>query len=328
MKASELSPRTHHRLAQIFIEAGVPPAAVNVIQTRREDAPAVTEALIAHKAIKKVEFVGSAAVGSIVGSLAGKYLKPVLMELGGKCSAIVLDDADLDDAAGKCIAGGSLTFYSLRPSSPIITPGSRAFLLFTNAQTAFMHHGQICFSTERIIVLESVADEFIELLKQKAAEYISSNAATVNLAQKAHGYLVDAERKGAKYIFGKAEFLSDISLAPALLTGVTKEMSIWDEETFGPSASVFVVDNDNEAVVLANDSVYGLNAAVHTGNMQRALNVGNRLEVGQVHVNALTENDERKSCARATPAPSRARDYLPLVAVSPIAYWVLVLPFY
>lgn len=116
MKASELSPRTHHRLAQIFIEAGVPPAAVNVIQTRREDAPAVTEALIAHKAIKKVEFVGSAAVGSIVGSLAGKYLKPVLMELGGKCSAIVLDDADLDDAAGKCIAGGSLTFYS--PSAP------------------------------------------------------------------------------------------------------------------------------------------------------------------------------------------------------------------
>ena len=80
---------------------------LNVVQARREDSPAVTEALIAHQAIKKVEFIGSAAVGRIIGSLSGKHLKPTLMELGGKCASIVLEDANLEDAAAKSISGGS-----------------------------------------------------------------------------------------------------------------------------------------------------------------------------------------------------------------------------
>lgn len=93
-------------LVEIWIQAGLPPDVINVIQTRREDAPAVTEALIAHPAIRKVEFVGSASVGKLIGSLAGKYLKPILMELGGKCAAVVLEDANFEDAATKCITGG------------------------------------------------------------------------------------------------------------------------------------------------------------------------------------------------------------------------------
>ena len=88
------------------MEAGLPPDVINVVQTRREDAPAVTEALIGHRDIRKVEFIGSAPVGRVIGSLAGKYLKPVLMELGGKCAAIVLEDANLEDAASKTISGG------------------------------------------------------------------------------------------------------------------------------------------------------------------------------------------------------------------------------
>lgn len=109
LKASELSPKTHHMMVQALFDAGIPPDAVSIVQADREDAPGVTEALIAHAAVRKVEFIGSAPVGRIIGSLAGKYLKPVLMELGGKCGVIVLEDADLEDAALKCIVAGGLT---------------------------------------------------------------------------------------------------------------------------------------------------------------------------------------------------------------------------
>lgn len=105
-KASELCPRLHHLLLELLIEAGMPANVISVVQTGREDAAAVTEALIAHRAIRKVEFIGSGAVGRMIGSLAGRYLKPVLMELGGKCAAVVLKDADLQSAAQKCISGG------------------------------------------------------------------------------------------------------------------------------------------------------------------------------------------------------------------------------
>lgn len=106
LKASELSPKTHHLLVQALFDAGLPKNAVNIVQVDRQNAAAVTEALISHKAIRKVEFIGSANVGRIIGAVAGKYLKPVLMELGGKCAAIVLEDANLEDAAMKIIAGG------------------------------------------------------------------------------------------------------------------------------------------------------------------------------------------------------------------------------
>ena len=112
-KASELCPRTHHFLVELYIAAGLPADAVSVIQTRREDAAGVTESLISHPAIRKIEFIGSAPVGRIIGALAGKYMKPVLMELGGKCATVVLDDAKLEDAAAKAAAGGLFTHKTL-----------------------------------------------------------------------------------------------------------------------------------------------------------------------------------------------------------------------
>jgi acyl-CoA reductase-like NAD-dependent aldehyde dehydrogenase len=96
-------------LLELWMEAGLPTDAISVVQTQRDHAAAVTEALIANPAIRKVEFVGSAPVGRIIGSLAGKYLKPILMELGGKCAAVVLEDAELQDAADKCITGGKFS---------------------------------------------------------------------------------------------------------------------------------------------------------------------------------------------------------------------------
>jgi acyl-CoA reductase-like NAD-dependent aldehyde dehydrogenase len=105
-KASENCPKLHHLLVKIFEEAGLPKGVINVIQVSREKAAEVTEAVIAHPAIRKVEFVGSATVGRIVGQVCAKHLKPIFMELGGKGPAIVLDDADLAAAAKRCIAGG------------------------------------------------------------------------------------------------------------------------------------------------------------------------------------------------------------------------------
>lgn len=113
-KASELCPRTHHFLCEAWTEAGLPRGVLNVLQTRREDAPSVTEALIAHLAIRKVEFIGSRAVGNIIGQIAAKYTKPVFMELGGKSAAIVLDDAKLDQAVHLCLMGGKYKLF-LRP---------------------------------------------------------------------------------------------------------------------------------------------------------------------------------------------------------------------
>lgn len=105
LKASELSPGTHHFIGKLFQDAGFPAGVCNVIQHRREDAPGVVEALISHPATRKINFTGSTPVGSIVAKLAGQYLKPVLLELGGKAPQIVLEDADLEKAAVAAVAG-------------------------------------------------------------------------------------------------------------------------------------------------------------------------------------------------------------------------------
>ncbi|KAJ9613288.1 hypothetical protein H2200_003230 [Cladophialophora chaetospira] len=254
-KTSELSPRTHHCLVEIFIEAGVPADVISVIQTSRQDAPTVTEALIGHKAIKKVEFIGSAAVGRIIGSFAGRYLKPVLMELGGKCVSIVLEDADLEAAATKTV------------------------------NQALIHHGQVCFSTERIVVMQSVADQFIALIKDKAMAYQQGSGVNTNIVNNSYNFLVDAKEKGATFILGEPQYCSETSLQVALLTGVNKTMKMWDEESFGPSATVIIVKNDAELVEVVNESSYGLDAFLHTKDMKRALAIARQLEVGRVRVN-------------------------------------------
>ena len=110
IKASELCPFTHQLILEVLEEAGFPPGVLNQVQARREDAPAVTEALISHPDLRKVEFIGSAPTGKIIGQLAAKYLKPILMELGDQSPALVLEDADLKHAAAECARGGTLPY--------------------------------------------------------------------------------------------------------------------------------------------------------------------------------------------------------------------------
>lgn len=257
-KASELCPRTHFLITQAFVEAGVPDGVLNQIQVERGDAAEVTEAIIAHEAIRKVEFIGSAAVGRIIGQLAAKYLKPVLMELGGKCPAIILDDADLEEAA-KLVALG-----------------------------AVIHHGQICFSTERIIVHEGVSDKFQKLLIRAMETMGSQSGAAVSesIGKHANEVLRDAEKSGEKFLLGGPSD-SDITLRPSVVLSPSTSRIV-DEETFGPSASFYVISSDEEAVRLANRSAYGLNATIWTSNMERALKMSRHLEYGQVHINSIS----------------------------------------
>ncbi|WP_460414089.1 aldehyde dehydrogenase family protein, partial [Thermus hydrothermalis] len=137
-KGSELSPKTHALIVEALEEAGLPPGVVNFLTTSPEDAPRVVEALIAHPAVRRVNFTGSTRTGRIIAELCGRHLKPVLLELGGKAPVIVLRDANLEEAANAIAFG------------------------------AFANQGQICMSTERAVVEEAVADALVERLAQKA----------------------------------------------------------------------------------------------------------------------------------------------------------------
>ncbi|KAJ5085870.1 hypothetical protein N7532_010641 [Penicillium argentinense] len=269
LKGSELSPKCFWALGDIFRQAGLPAGVLNVVFHQASDAPAITNALIAHPAVRKVNFTGSTNVGSIIASTAGKHVKPVLLELGGKASAIVLDDADLDKAAMNCAIG------------------------------SFMHSGQICMSTERIVVQRGIADQFREKLAATAEKLFGKDAPAPVLVNSAavtknKKLVSDAVSHGAKLLFGDAGASEsvDTSMRPIIVDGVTKDMDMYATESFGPTVSLFIVDSEDDAIALANDTEYGLTSAVFTNNLFRGLRVAKQIESGAVHINALTVHDE------------------------------------
>lgn len=142
-----------------------------------------------------------------------------------------------------------------------------------NLSTAFMHHGQVCFSTERIVVEKSISDEFIALLKQRASEWPQDYGVSARIVQTSYNKLVDATSKGATFLLGEPAYISETSLKPAILTNVTKDMDMWDEETFGPSTTVRIVDNEQQAIEVVNESNYGLDAFLFTRNMNKAVEI-------------------------------------------------------
>ncbi|KAJ6000664.1 hypothetical protein N7481_001073 [Penicillium waksmanii] len=268
-KGSELSPKCFWALGDVFRQAGLPAGVLNVIYHQSSDAAAVTNALIAHPYVRKVNFTGSTLVGSIIASTAGKYIKPVLLELGGKASAVVLDDADLDKAAMNCAVG------------------------------SFMHSGQICMSTERIVVQRKIADQFKQKLAETAEKIFGKDAPAPVLvnaaaATKNKKLVSNAVSQGAKVLFGDAGANESIDthMRPIIVDGVTKEMDMYATESFGPTVSLFVVDTEEEAVALANDTEYGLTSALFTSNLFRGLRVAKQIDAGAVHINALTVHDE------------------------------------
>lgn len=142
-------------------------------------------------------------------------------------------------------------------------------------------------------MIESVAEQFKELAKAAATKFTTGSGVADRILDASVEKLKDAESKGAKFLIGGPERASKSALKPTILTGVTKEMEIFDEEAFGPSFSLYVAKDDHEAVEMANRTQYGLNAAVHSSNMQHALEVAKQIDTAQTHINSMTAHDER-----------------------------------
>ena len=270
MKTSELCPRTHRLIVEALLEAGLPKGALNAISNSPEDAGEIVEALIAHPAVRRVNFTGSTRVGRIIAEKAGRHLKPALLELGGKAPFIVLDDADLDEAVAAAAFG------------------------------AYMNQGQICMSTERIVVLDTIADAFVEKLSAKASTLVAGDPTQGNTplgsvvdtgaAQRLEQLIKDATNKGAVLAAGGR--IDGTIMDATLLDKVTPSMRIYGEESFGPVVTVVRVGSVDEAVRVANDTEYGLSAAVFGKDVNRALSVARRIESGICHVNGPTVHDE------------------------------------
>jgi acyl-CoA reductase-like NAD-dependent aldehyde dehydrogenase len=253
--------------SQALHEAGLPSGVLNLIAHQPSDAAAVTKHLIESPIIKKINFTGSTAVGSIIAELAGRNLKPVLLELGGKAPAIIREDADLELAAQECVVG------------------------------AFLHSGQICMSTERIIVHENVVQKFEELFVKAAAAFAPAGAEPPVLISsvgvtKNQRLLKDAVAKGATIIHGDHENGEGAKMMPVVVKGTSKGMDLFYTESFGPTVSVMTVKSDEEALELANDTEYGLSASIFTRDLGKALQMARQIESGAVHINGMTVHDE------------------------------------
>ncbi|WP_298015823.1 aldehyde dehydrogenase [uncultured Castellaniella sp.] len=270
LKGSEMCPATHGLIIESLQEAGLPDGVVNFITNAPQDAPAVVEALVAHPATRRVNFTGSTKVGRIIAGLCAQHLKPVVLELGGKAPLIVLDDADLDCAVGAAAFG------------------------------AFANSGQICMSTERIIVDEKIADAFVQRLTAKVSglpvgdprqgPVVLGSVVDMSTVRRCNAMIEDALDKGARLLCGGK---ADDTLMPAtLLDHVTPAMRIYAEETFGPVKAIVRVQGEDAAVACANDSAYGLSAAVIGADVARAMRVAGRVQSGICHVNGPTVHDE------------------------------------
>jgi acyl-CoA reductase-like NAD-dependent aldehyde dehydrogenase len=270
LKASEVCPATHRLIGDVFTECDFPPGVVNVMVHSPEAAPEVAEAMIAHRAVRRVNFTGSTRVGRLIAEMAGRHLKPVLLELGGKAPLVVLDDADLDEAAAAANFG------------------------------AFMHQGQICMATERVIVDDKVGDDFVGRFKARAGALTMGDPAKGQFAlaglvdegsvQRINALIADAKAKGAAIVCGGPS--NSVLFAPTILDHVTRDMRLYHEESFGPVVAVIRAKSADDAVRLANDSDYGLSAAVFGRDVSRALSVARRIESGICHINSATVQDE------------------------------------
>jgi benzaldehyde dehydrogenase (NAD) len=270
LKASEICPRTHSLIIDAFVEAEFPDGTVNLVTNAPKDAAEVVGALIDHAAVRRINFTGSTAVGRIIAKRAAEHLKPCLLELGGKAPFVVLEDADLDEAV-KAAAFG-----------------------------AFMNQGQICMSTERIVVIEAVAGEFVKRFAAKANSLATGDpregktplGAVVDITTVRHvnSLIDDATAKGATIVTGGK---ADSVLMPAtVVDGVVASMKVYRDESFGPVVGIIRARDEADAIRLANDSEYGLSAAVFTRDAARGLRVARQIRSGICHINGPTVHDE------------------------------------
>lgn len=271
LKPSEDSPISGGlMLAKLFAEAGFPAGTLNVLTTDRDSAALVGKAFVEDKRIAGLSFTGSTGVGRLLATECASKFKPIMLELGGKNPMIVLDDADLDRAV-------DLAFFG-----------------------SFLHQGQICMSTDRVLVARPIYESFLARLLAKTAHFAPTApqeptcvvGPIINRRQfdRIAGLLDDARAKGAKIRCGGTG--APPYYEPTVVTDVTPEMRIWHEEVFGPVVMVRPYDSEDEAVAMANDSDYGLSAAIVTSDIHRGAKLAERITAGMIHVNDSTVHDE------------------------------------
>ncbi|HVW50571.1 MAG TPA: aldehyde dehydrogenase [Trinickia sp.] len=270
LKGSEVCPATHGLIAEAMQEAGLPPGTVNFVTNAPADAARIVEAMIAHPKVRRVNFTGSTRVGRLIAEQCAQHLKPAVLELGGKAPFVVLADADIDAAVDAAVFG------------------------------AFANSGQICMSTERIIVDDQIADAFVDRLAARAralplgdprkGPVVLGSVVDMSTVERCNALIDDALAKGATLVCGGK---ADTTLMPAtLLDHVTPAMKIYHDESFGPVKPIVRVRDEEAAIACANDNPYGLSSAVFSRDSARALNVARRIESGICHINGPTVHDE------------------------------------
>ncbi|KAJ7669331.1 Aldehyde/histidinol dehydrogenase [Mycena polygramma] len=273
IKSSEYSPRAQALAVQLLHEAGLPNGVVNYISMSRESSPALTAQIIGHPLVRKINFTGSDRVGRIIAMEAAKHLKPTVLELGGKAPAVVLDGASIPDAANAIVAA------------------------------AMMHSGQICMSTERVIVQRGAAEPLIAQIKSLCANLtagdLQAGPASAKIgplfteasAENVVGMISEAQAAGAEVLLGDLGRQGAV-VRPHLVKGVKPGMRLWDRESFGPVIGFAVVDTPEEAVELANATDYSLSASLWTSDMYMAQRIAPLIRAGYTNINGPTFHSE------------------------------------
>ncbi len=270
LKPAEQTPLCAVETFKVFEDAGIPPGVVNLVPT--SDPVAVGGELVDNPKVRKIAFTGSTEVGKLVAANAARHVKRVSLELGGHAPFIVLDDADPVRAAKGAAA------------------------------VKFLNTGQACICPNRLFVQRGIADAFVATLQQRFESLKAGAGSTDGVTigplideaalDKMERQVADAVEKGARVVTGGRRLVDDgldrgCFYAPTLLADVTPDMLIYREETFGPIAPVFVFDDDDEVIAMANDTEYGLASYVYTNTMSRAFRVFERLKFGMVGVNDI-----------------------------------------
>lgn len=258
LKPASDTPLVSLKLVEILLEAGLPPLAISCLTG---SGATVGEKICADSRVRKITFTGSKEVGERICQVAG--IKKVTMELGSNCPLIVLPDADLDEVAKLALVSG-----------------------FTNA-------GQVCISAQRLIVLDSVKEAFVEALKPKVESLTTGNQLleTTGMgpmvresdAARVESWIKEAVSEGARLVCGGER--SGTIMQPTLLDQASPQMRVCNEELFGPAVSVMSVKDIDEAIRLANDTEYGLSAGVFTKDIDAAMRFAREVESGNIHIN-------------------------------------------
>jgi len=271
--------------AEVLDEAGVPDGVFNVITCSRDRVAEIGDELIDNPLVKGISFTGSTAVGRRIAARCGAHLKKCCIELGGKDSLIVLEDADMERATSSASFG------------------------------AFMHQGQICMSVEKVLVQESIYPEFLRRFVERAGKIKTGNVVDKNNVNgplindrqvaRVKEHIESAIAQGAKCALGGG--INGRFVEPTILTGVTSDMSVWRDETFGPVAVVVPFKSDAEAIAMNNDTEYGLSSGIISANEERALAISNQLQTGMCHINCSPINDEPHAPFGGTKASGQGR---------------------